>query len=63
MIALEMLMMNLLFARDLRDVSLSSCLDIGQQVLPGYLEVEQSRKLTIVALSNPVLYSSPFSEV
>ena len=56
-------MMNLLFARDLRDVSLSSCLDVGQQVLPSYLEVEQSRKLTIVALSNPVLYSSPFSEV
>ena len=61
--ALVMLMMSQLFARDPQDVSLFSCLDVYQQMLLVRLEFEQSRKLTVVALSNPVLYPSPFSQV
>ena len=54
---LEKLRTNQLFARGLRDVSLSSCLEFD---ISPYL-AEPCHKLTVVALCNPVLYSSAFS--
>lgn len=58
------LMMNLLFVRGLRDVSLSSCLFNYQHLI---FEIDHDRAraatLTVVALSDPVLNSSTLSQV
>ena len=58
------LMMNLLFVRGLRGVSLSSCLFTYQHQSLSWTTVERKRAIpTIIALSNPVLYPSTLSQV
>lgn len=55
--------MSLLFARDLRDASLSSCLLFVNMYIVNQSLATGWRALTIIPLSNPVLDSSPLSEI
>lgn len=56
--------MNLLFVRDLRGVSLSSCLfDCQHLIFEEYQIGARTARLTVVALSDPVLYASTLSQV
>ena len=58
------LMMNLLFVLGLRDVSLFSCLfDCQHFVFEKDHGGRKTARLTVVALSDPVLYPSALSQV
>lgn len=63
-IALERPMMNLLFVQDLRDVSLFSCLLFVNTFTSVPKSLAAGWKVpTIIPLSNPILDSSPLSEI
>ena len=63
--ALVKLMMNQLFVQGLRDVSLSSCLITGQYRSLRRITVGRGwgATLTVIALSDPVLYPSTLSQI